>query len=201
MTEIDWERAARKNLADFRTAQAQLDALRKHLAAGTASDGHHTHAELYHYRMLYNALALHGFIAAGWKVTRSWKHHDGEDCFGGGWFVVHAETPAGQVTNHYAAEHWHLFGGIEDAETAPEWDGHTPEVAAQRLEAAIVFLRQRFVSMTNRIAALERAYDGACAERDKYMRRTAEWRQAALDGTTHIVACTGCANGCEGCRS
>lgn len=39
-------------------------------------------------------------------------------------------------------------------------------------------------------AELRRAYEHACEQRDKYMRRTAEWRQAA---------CTGCANGCEGC--
>lgn len=39
-------------------------------------------------------------------------------------------------------------------------------------------------------AVLRRAYEHACEQRDKYMRRTAEWRQAA---------CTGCANGCEGC--
>lgn len=47
--------------------------------------------------------------------------------------------------------------------------------------------------------ALRAAYGHACAERDKYMRRTIEWRTAALDGTAVTVACTGC-NGCEACN-
>lgn len=186
----------------------QLDDLRAHLAAGTASDGHHTHNELYQYRMLYNILALHGFMAVGWEVTRSWRHHSGEECFGGGWFVVQAHTPAGQVTNHYQADHWYLFDGIPDPETSPAWDGHTPPIAAQRLEAAITFLRQAFAQqkesdeatqLRSQLDGLRRAYDHACAQRDKYMRRTAEWRSAALDGTAVTTACTGCGQ-CDYCQ-
>lgn len=180
--------------------QTSLDELRARLASGDASDGYHTHNELYQYRMLYNVHTLHAFNAVGWEVTRSWKHSDGETCFGGGWFVVHAETPAGQITNHYAAEHWHLFGGITEALTAPEWDRHTPSEAAQRLEAAILLLRQRFAEIKRHTNLLQRAYEQARDQRDKYMRRTIEWREAAMNSTTTIVACTGCANGCEGCR-
>lgn len=55
--------------------------------------------------------------------------------------------------------------------------------------------------LESQVRALRMAYEHAAAQRDKYMRRTAEWRDAALNGTAVIVACTGCANGCEGCTS
>jgi hypothetical protein len=99
-------------------------------------DEHHTMTELYDYRMLYNAIAASGWAAAGGPAVKSWRHSDGELCFGGGWFVVVIELPTGQVTNHYAAEHWDLFKVPEGA--PPEYDGHTPEEAADRMRA---FLR------------------------------------------------------------
>jgi hypothetical protein len=98
-------------------------------------DEYHTMTELYDYRMLYNAMAARAW-ARYLPVVKSWRHSDGELCFGGGWFVVVMELPTGQVTNHYAAEHWDLFGIPED--TPPEYDGHTPEEAADRMRA---FLR------------------------------------------------------------
>jgi hypothetical protein len=103
-------------------------------------DEYHTMAELYEYRMLYNAylfneLYSHACLAPG-EVVKSWRHHDGEECFGGGWFIVTAQLHTGQVSNHYKAEHWGLFD-IPEVEVAPEWDGHTPEEAARRLRAAL----------------------------------------------------------------
>jgi hypothetical protein len=200
--------------ADYNTVKGQLDALRTALANGDASDGHHTHNELYHYRMLYNVHTLHAFNAVGWEVTRSWKHSNGETCFGGGWFVVHAETPAGQITNHYAAEHWHLFDEITEALTAPKWDRHTPEIAAQRLEAVIPFLRKRFAQIAHRATLLQHGYDDACAQRDKYMRRTVEWRNVAMNdrnrqdldwlmsevGWPHVRNCTTYPDPCDTCE-
>lgn len=106
------------------------------LEAGEVSDGYHTHRELYEYRMLYNAHAVRGWLAAGIPVVKSWKHSDGEPCFGGGWFVVVATLPTGQVSNHYAAEHWHLFD-VPEVDLPPEYDGHTPADAAERLRAAL----------------------------------------------------------------
>lgn len=53
----------------------------------------------------------------------------------------------------------------------------------------------------SQLAGLRRAYDHACEQRDKYMRHTAEWRDAALNGTSFTVACTGCNDGCAACRS
>jgi hypothetical protein len=103
------------------------------IANGEASDGYHTHKELYEYRMLYNAHAALGWLVAGYSVVKSWKHHDGEPCFGkDNYFVVVVELPAGQISNHYKGEFWDLFA-IPEVETAPEWDGHTPAEAAERL--------------------------------------------------------------------
>lgn len=104
--------------------------------AGAVSDGHHTFAELYDYRMLYNAHAATGWLASGIPVVKSWRHSDGEPCFGGGWFIVTATLPTGQVSNHYMAEHWPLFN-VPEVDLPPEWDGHTPADAANRLRQAL----------------------------------------------------------------
>lgn len=106
------------------------------LSAGEASDGYHTHRELYEYRMLYNAHAAHGWLAAGVPVVKSWHHSDGEPCFGGGWFVVVATLPTGQVSNHYEAEFWDLFN-VPEVSLPPDYDGHTPQDAADRLRRAL----------------------------------------------------------------
>ena len=99
---------------------------------GETSDGYHTFNELYEFRMLYNA-AFFNIIDA---VCKSWKHSDGELCFGGGWFVVSAQLPTGQITNHYEAKNWDLFK-IPEVEKAPEWDGHTPQDVIERLRKFI----------------------------------------------------------------
>lgn len=52
---------------------------------------------------------------------------------GGGWFVVVAQLPTGQITNHYPMKDWEQFQ-IPERERANEWDGHTPEVALNRLK-------------------------------------------------------------------
>lgn len=98
-------------------------------------DEHHTMEELYEYRMLYNAWAAMYFADQGLAV-KSWRHHDGELCFGGGWFIIALYTLDGWVTNHYEAKHWDLFN-VPEKETGPEWDGHTPAEAAERLRKAL----------------------------------------------------------------
>jgi hypothetical protein len=103
---------------------------------GSISDGYHTFDELYEYRMLYNAHAAEGWAQQG-KAVKSWRHSDGEECFGGGWFVVVVDLyPHGQVSNHYPAADWGLFH-VPEVDRAPEWDGHTPQEAARRLRAAL----------------------------------------------------------------
>lgn len=122
------------------------------------SDGYHTFAELYRYRMLYNLHAALAWSATGIPVVRSKRHHDGEPCFGGEYFVVVAELATGQVSNHYKLKHWDLFRGIPEVDRAPEWDGHTPAEAADRLERANARMHLRFVSNViakRKIAELE----------------------------------------------
>ena len=97
---------------------------------GELSDGYHTFNELYRYRMLYNA-AFFNMLPKS-IVHKSKRHSDGEECFGGGWFIVMGNLPTGQISNHYRLEYWDLFH-VPERETADEWDGHTPEMAAQRL--------------------------------------------------------------------
>lgn len=100
---------------------------------GDTSDGYHTFNELYEYRKAYNALAFNEWARQGcYDVHKSRQHSDGEACFGGGWFIVVAETPAGQISNHYKDADWNLFH-LPERERGNEWDGHTPQVALSRL--------------------------------------------------------------------
>ncbi len=104
---------------------------------GETSDGYHTFNELYEFRLLYNAALFNVWANMSSNiplVTKSWRHSDGEPCFGGGWFVVTAQLPTGQITNHYEEKDWDLFQ-IPEVRTAPEWDGHTAQDVATRLRA------------------------------------------------------------------
>lgn len=111
-------------------AESWLEKQKEPEDKGDISDGYHTFNELYYYRMLYNA-AFFNLLPKEW-VHKSKKHHDGEECFGGGWFIVMANLPTGQVSNHYELKDWDLFQ-IPEKEIADEWDGHTPQEAAERL--------------------------------------------------------------------
>lgn len=91
------------------------------LPEGKISDGFHSFDELYHYRMLYNA-AFFNSLEGKYEVHKSYRHSDGELCFGGGWFIVMAYLPTGQVSNHYRIEDWNLFN-IPERWKADEWDG------------------------------------------------------------------------------
>lgn len=97
---------------------------------GEVSDGYHTFNELYYYRMLYNAAFFN--LLPKELVHKSKRHHTGEKCFGGGWFIVTANLPTGQISNHYELKDWDLFK-VPEKEVADEWDGHTPQEAAERL--------------------------------------------------------------------
>ena len=102
---------------------------------GELSDGYHTFNELYDYRMIYNALVINQFASQGlYNCHKSKRHSDGEECFGGDWFIVTMELPTGQVSNHYEMKYWDKFK-CEERETADPWDGHTPQVAFERMMA------------------------------------------------------------------
>ena len=107
-----------------------ISSLQQEQDMGEVSDGYHTFNELYYYRMLYNA-AFFNLLPKEW-VHKSKRHHTGEECFGGGWFIVIANLPTGQISNHYELKDWDLFK-VPEKEFADEWDGHTPQEAAERL--------------------------------------------------------------------
>ncbi len=99
------------------------------------SDGYHTFAELYEFRKMYNAALFNEWAKQNkYHVHKSKKHFDGEECFGGGWFIVVAQLPLGQISNHYKNEDWDLFN-IPAKETALfEYDGHTGADVLHRLK-------------------------------------------------------------------
>lgn len=100
---------------------------------GEISDGYHTFNELYEYRLLYNASFFNELAKQDlYDVHKSKKHSDGEDCFGGGWFIVMAELPTGQISNHYELKDWSLFQ-VPKKEKANKWGGHTPQDVAKRI--------------------------------------------------------------------
>lgn len=124
-------------------------------SAKQISDGYHTFEELYEFRMMYNAVLFNEWAERYWweqaavarpttvktkgakyNVHKSWKHHDGEYCFGGEkkWFIVSAMLPSGLISNHYKAEHWDLFNIPEVEKALYPFDGHTGADVLQRLK-------------------------------------------------------------------
>lgn len=95
---------------------------------GDTSDGYHTFDELYHHRaVLFSVIVAHNRGMA-WK---SRKHHDGT--MYDGMFIVGIDTPWGQASYHYDIDpYWDMFD-CEEREAAPEWDGHTPDDAIERI--------------------------------------------------------------------
>lgn len=95
---------------------------------GETSDGYHTFNELYHHRAVLFSVIVKAFRNKAWK---SKKHHDGT--MYDGMFIVGIETPDGQATYHYDIEqYWDMFC-CKEVEYAPEWDGHTPSQAIERI--------------------------------------------------------------------
>ncbi len=119
------------------------------------SDGYHTFSELYQFRMIYNAALFNEWgkqydalqfidfsksseeqppVRYKYNVHKSWKHYNGELCFGGGWFIVVAILPTGQISNHYEAIHWDLFKIPETEKALFPWDGHSSQDVLERLK-------------------------------------------------------------------
>jgi len=106
------------------------------LITENTSDGFHTFKELYDVRM-----ALNSALFNEWgkysiplnDVHKSWKHNNGELCFGGGWFIVCAKTKNGQISFHYPASDWENFKIPELEKAKYEFDGHTTKDVISRL--------------------------------------------------------------------
>ena len=101
---------------------------------GNISDGYHTFNELYEYRLLYNASMFNELAKQGlYDVHKSKRHSNGTIPFGDeNWFIVQAELPTGQISNHYEMKDWELFN-IPEKEKANQYDGHTPQDVTKRL--------------------------------------------------------------------
>lgn len=90
---------------------------------GEVSDGYHTFNSLYRQRLILTAALVKAHKDVAWK---SWRHEDGQLCFGGGWFIVGFDTPDGGYTYHYEEKDWGLFDCVE-LPVGKHWDGHTDE--------------------------------------------------------------------------
>jgi len=139
ITDLFFEAGARVSKTHYdyvvEALQAQRDAGAREEITEDTSDGYHTFKELYEFRLLYNALLFNEWSQHGrYAVHKSTKHSDGEDCFGGGWLIVVATLPAGDISNHYEMKDWDLFV-CETREVAKEWDGHSSLDVLQRLQA------------------------------------------------------------------
>jgi hypothetical protein len=101
---------------------------------GNYSDGYHTFNELYEFRKIYNAVLFNEWGRSNkHDVHKSYRHYDGESCFGGGWFIVIAILPTGQISNHYKIEDWDLFKIPEVEKAKYEFDGHSSNDVIDRL--------------------------------------------------------------------
>ena len=96
---------------------------------GDVSDGFHTFNNLYEQRAILFAALVRAYKDKAWK---SYRHADGEYCFGGGWFIVGIDTPEGSYTYHYENKYWDMFDCI-DLPRGKHWDGHTEADAETRL--------------------------------------------------------------------
>lgn len=95
---------------------------------GDTSDGYHTFNELYDHRAKLFSVVVAAFSNIAWKSKR---HSDGS--MYEGMFIVGIDTPHGQATYHYEIEpYWELFR-CSELPKAPEFDGHTPAQAIDRI--------------------------------------------------------------------
>lgn len=95
---------------------------------GEVSDGFHTFNELYHHRAILFSVICNSMPEKAWKS----KLHNTGDMFPG-MFVVGIITPEGYATYHFDIDsYWDMFN-VQELTMAPEWDGHTPEDAINRI--------------------------------------------------------------------
>ena len=94
--------------------------------------------ELYDFRLTYNALLFNEWAEnQKYEVYKSRRHNDGKLCFDGEYFIVVAQLPTGQVTNHYHIRHWNMFKINEYEKVKEDFDGHTSSDVIERLQRVI----------------------------------------------------------------
>lgn len=94
---------------------------------GGLTDTWHSFDDLYDHRLVLTA-ALFRNIPFTWKA----KIHEDGTMFDG-MFIVGVTTPDGDASYHYDLPHWDRFN-VPELIHAPKFDGHTPEIAMQRIE-------------------------------------------------------------------
>ena len=120
------------------TSEDALNQLIKTMKADTnkISVGYHTFEELYEFRIVFNASLFNEWYNQGkYEVHKSLTHEDGEDCFGGGWFIVVAILPTGQISNHYEIKDWYLFKCTATEKALYPFDGHTAQDVLNRIKS------------------------------------------------------------------
>lgn len=124
--------------ADHREcAVARIEEMEESIELGTVSDGYHTFHELYSFRRCFNALLFNEWASQGkYDVHKSQKHSDGT-MFDGGYFIVVAQLPTGQISNHYKMKHWEEFK-IPEREFAAQWDRHASTGSLERMEQMLL---------------------------------------------------------------
>ena len=96
---------------------------------GNVSDGYHTFNELYAHRCTLFAALQKCNKSLSWK---SLLHNDGN--MYEGFFISGMHLPEGVVSYHLPIDpFWDRLYDIAVLETAPEWDGHTPDDVIKRI--------------------------------------------------------------------
>ena len=103
---------------------------------GKVSDGYHTFDELYEFRKIYNACLFNEWASQNkYSVYKSRRHHDNKYCFDdGNYYIVCANLPTGQISNHYEMKDWDLFDVPWFSKAQWEFDGHTPQDVIRRIK-------------------------------------------------------------------
>jgi hypothetical protein len=97
---------------------------------GEVSDGYHTFNELYHHRAVLFSMICNSYPAIAYKS----KQHSDSTMYDN-MFIVGIETPFGHATYHYDVKPYWDYFNVKEFEKAPEWDGHTPDEAIDRILA------------------------------------------------------------------
>lgn len=129
---------------------------------GETSDGYHTFNELYHHRAVLFSVIVANYPDRAWKAK---KHHDGT--MYDGMFIVGIDTPDGQATYHYDIDpYWGMFK-CRELDAAPEWDGHTPAQAIERIGR--LKAQEPRVMTLYEVAKMQPAVDAAQVVHGKWM--------------------------------
>lgn len=98
------------------------------------TDGYHSFKELYDFKRVYNSALFNLLHQTQFcRVWKSYKHYEGDLCFGGNWFIVVAELPTGQISNHYENKYWEEFNIPVVEKSLIEWDNPQAKDVIERL--------------------------------------------------------------------